>query len=125
MNTIKLLLAMMIVESGGPNGNDYAFNEAEQARGALQIRPIFVEDVNRIYHSHFTLEDCYDRKKSIRMVQLYWSHYATKDRLGHEPTWEDLARIHNGGGGNGWKKESTKPYWEKVKKELIKMGVEL
>ena len=29
--------------------------------------------------------------------------YATKAQLGHEPTAEDVARIHNGG-PNGWKK---------------------
>ena len=29
--------------------------------------------------------------------------YATKARLGHEPTVEDVARIHNGG-PDGWKK---------------------
>jgi hypothetical protein len=29
--------------------------------------------------------------------------YATKALLGHEPTVEDVARIHNGG-PNGWKK---------------------
>ena len=30
---------------------------------------------------------------------------------------EAIARIHNGG-PMGWRKESTKPYWEKVKKAM-------
>ena len=45
------------------------------------------------------------------------NHYATQARLGHAPTDEDLARIHNGG-PNGYKKSATLGYWEKVKKYL-------
>jgi hypothetical protein len=54
---------------------------------------------------------------AIDMFEIYMQRYATKHRLGRKPTLEDMARIHNGG-PNGWKKESTKPYWEKVKKLL-------
>ena len=43
--------------------------------------------------------------------------YATKIRLGHDPTDEDIARIHNGG-PNGYKNPNTVQYWEKVKKYL-------
>jgi hypothetical protein len=122
MNTMKLLLAMIMVESGG---NNYAYNEAEEARGCLQIRPIYVEDINRIYPgANFTLEDCYDRYYSILMVRMYWAHYATDERLGRKPTLEDLARCHNGGGGNGWKNPATLKYWQKVEKELMKMEAE-
>jgi hypothetical protein len=45
----------------------------------------------------------------------YMDRYATAERLGHEPTIEDIARIHNGG-PDGYKKSSTDKYWEKVKK---------
>ena len=45
------------------------------------------------------------------------SRYATAQRLGHAPTDEDIARIHNGG-PNGYKNPATLPYWEKVKKYL-------
>ena len=45
------------------------------------------------------------------------SRYATTARLGHVPTDEDLARIHNGG-PNGFKNPATVAYWEKVKKYL-------
>ena len=41
----KLIKAIMAVES---SGNPNAYNEAEQSAGILQIRPIMVEDVNRI-----------------------------------------------------------------------------
>ena len=39
--------------------------------------------------------------------------YATKERLGHDATNEDIARIHNGG-PNGWRSSSTEGYWRKV-----------
>jgi hypothetical protein len=45
------------------------------------------------------------------------NRYATKARLGHEPTDEDLARIHNGG-PNGVKRRSTIGYWHKVQQFL-------
>ena len=47
--------------------------------------------------------------------------YATKKRLGHNPTAEDIARIHNGG-PNGFKKGGTEGYWEKVKNRLTASG---
>ena len=52
-----------------------------------------------------------------RVMQAYSNRYTTKARLGHEPTFEDFARNHNGG-PNGYKKESTTGYFEKVKKCL-------
>ena len=41
------------------------------------------------------------------------ARYATEERLGRPVTLEDIARIHNGG-PNGYKKQSTIPYWKKV-----------
>ena len=78
--------------------------------------------------------------------------YATKAQLGHEPTAEDVARIHNGG-PDGWKKtprvlkpekakkmtdaqikeyykkeairlEKLEKYWGLVSKELYKQGAD-
>ena len=64
------------------------------------------------------------------MVELYTIHYAMKvwdeafknikfesEQDGFMKYFELQARIHNGG-PNGHKKESTKAYWLKVKKEL-------
>ena len=45
-----LLLALEKVES---NGNEFAYNESEKALGSLQIRPIMVDDYNRIYGTEF------------------------------------------------------------------------
>ena len=43
--------------------------------------------------------------------------YATEARLGHKPTVQDIARIHNGG-PNGYKLAATVGYWNLVKAEL-------
>ncbi len=45
------------------------------------------------------------------------NRYAIASRLGHAPTDEDMARIHNGG-LNGYKNPNTLGYWERVKKHL-------
>ncbi|XP_033116743.1 lysozyme 1-like [Anneissia japonica] len=50
---------------------------------------------------------------SERAVQGYMARYAIASRLGHEPTCEDQARIHNGG-PYGFRMSSTLSYWHKV-----------
>ena len=44
-------------------------------------------------------------------------HFAALNRIGRDPTSEDLARIHNGG-PDGYKSKLTIKYWERVKKHL-------
>ena len=116
MDYLTLILAIAMVESGG---NPHAFNKSEGARGLYQIRPIYVADCNRIQQTRvYTLEDCYDQEKSIEMMMIYWNHYASERRLGYKPDYETLARMHCAGGGSGHLKECSKPYWEKVKRQL-------
>ena len=50
-------------------------------------------------------------------LQAYMKRYATEARLGHAPTDEDMARIHNGG-PNGYKNPATVAYWQRVQKYL-------
>ena len=45
------------------------------------------------------------------------SRYATEKRLGHPPTDEDIARIHNGG-LNGYKNPRTVDYWKDIQSRL-------
>ena len=54
-------------------------------------------------------------EKSEEIMQAYANRYTTAKRLGREPTFEDAARIHNGG-PNGYKKSCTVKYFECVKK---------
>lgn len=120
-----LFYAMIWVESrGDPN----AVGKKGEI-GVFQISKIYVDDVNRFNEIDF---DCrykynpppvwkYRHRKNLvlswEIVTEYVEHYATKERLGREPTLEDMARIHNGG-PTGWKKECTKIYWEKVKARM-------
>ena len=109
-----LLDAIEWVESKGDAG---AVGDNGDAVGAYQIHEIYVDDVNMLCGDLFTYEDRWDKAESRIMTNIYLRWYASRENLGREPTLEDAARIHNGG-PDGWKKESTKPYWLKVKARI-------
>ena len=108
---LSLILALIAVESGG---NDHAWGDNGKAWGCLQIRAEVVEDVKRISprDDHY---DAFVRADAIWICQTYLNHYVTRKRLGRNPTLQDYARVWNGG-PQGWKKDSTLPYWVKVEK---------
>lgn len=115
---IQLLIA---VESGGDRG---ALNVREQAVGVLQIRPVLVEDVNRILAERhdprrFRESDRWDAAKSIQMAEVYLTHYGTAERLGHEPTIRDMALLWCAG-PNGPKQKPT----DKTERYLAKVNVQ-
>jgi hypothetical protein len=115
----------MIVESGNdPNAlGDYVFG-TPKAYGCMQIHEGVVLDCNEYAGTDYTHKDAFDPEKSKEMFRIYMARYANKERLGREPTIEDMARMWNGGGGYGHKKESTKIYWSKVKRQLEILGYE-
>ena len=122
MTHLALLASLLIaIESGG---NDAAVSPDGECFGPLQEKKIYVEDVNRIAGTRFTREDAFDREKAVRMLLVYVRHYATRSRLHHEPTLEDMARIH-AGGPDGWRDPDTKKYWRKVARELRARQTEL
>jgi hypothetical protein len=114
----QLVAALIQVES---NGNDRAIGDRgkkEMAYGCLQIRKPCVDDVNKALGTKIKAQDCLgNRDLSIKVCATYISLYATKNRLGKDPTLQDMARIWNGG-PNGWKFKSTNVYWAKVQKHL-------
>ena len=112
MKLIEIIAILIQIESGGV---DHAIGDNGDALGCLQIHAIYVADVNRVFHTHYTHHDALDREKAIEMTELYLMHYTTKERLGREPNVMDFVRNHNGG-PNGYKKASTQKYWEKFKK---------
>lgn len=71
----ELIIALCLVESSAdPN----AINN--DAVGILQIRPIMVEDVNRILgYPAFDLLDRYDIHASMAMCEIYLSHYKEEE----------------------------------------------
>lgn len=113
--TQALISAIIMVES---SGNPKAFNPIDGSRGLMGITDICRRDVNRIAGTNFRTEDCESRELSAQMFRIYIEYYATARRLGHEPTDEDRVRIWNGG-PRGWERDSTKAYWEKVKKSFM------
>jgi len=110
----KLILALIAVESGG---NNHAIGDRGYAYGSLQIHPIVIEDVNRIYGTTYVYSDRMSRQKSVHICILYLDHYASEKRLGRKPTYQDMARIWVGG-PMGYKKNSTLKYWRKVRLHL-------
>ncbi len=110
----QLLDAIEQVESGGDSS---AVGDNGKAVGAYQIHKIYVDDVNRIYGTRFTYEDRWDKFESRELVRMYVNWYIMESNGGSGNYFRDIARIHNGG-PNGYKKECTKAYWEKVKAEL-------
>ena len=110
-----LIEAMVWVES---KGNPKAFAKREDAAGVLQIRPIMVNEVNRILNikkddRFYTLDDRWNEKKSIEMFYVFVDYYHK------DSSYEEIARCWNGG-PKGLQKKQTKRYWKKVQKELVK-----
>ncbi len=104
----NLIDAIIYVES---RGDVKAHNILEDAVGCLQIRPIMLREVNRLLgYNKYKLEDRWNKAKSIEMFNIIKQHTTN-------PTNEKLARNWNGG-WNGYKKQSTLKYWQKVKEQL-------
>jgi len=108
-----LIEALIWVES---RGKENAYCKREDAVGVLQIRPIMLKEVNIVLSMSgsdlvYTLDDRWDREKSIEMFKIIVNHY-------HETsTYEKIARCWNGG-PKGLQKKQTEKYWRKVQKRL-------
>ena len=104
----NLIDAVIHVES---RGDINAHNVGEDAVGVLQIRPIMVQEVNRVLgFDKYTLQDRWDKQKSIEMFNVIRENTPN-------PTNEKVARNWNGG-PNGYRKNSTLKYWDKVQNQL-------
>ena len=117
-----LIKALILVESGGDDSVVGDKHLRDKAYGPLQIRQPVCDDYNRVHGTNYRAGIVLgNRKLSEKICSWYTNHYATKSRLGRSPTDEDRARIWNGG-PDGWKRSSTKAYWQKVSRELKKKG---
>lgn len=109
--------AIVAVESGG---NPRAVGDGGEAVGLYQIRPVLVEDLNRIAgRPKWRLGDRWDPSRSRQMFVEYLGHYgnAYYRRVGVAPTAEVYARMWNGG-PRGYVKKSTWSYWQKVDRKM-------
>jgi hypothetical protein len=108
-----LLNAQKYVES---RGDSMAYNARENAAGVLQIRPIFLSELNRQLKLNgrdyqYTLQDRFSEKKSEKI----WYDYVDLMHKNHK--FERIARCWNGG-PRGHKKQSTIVYWNRVENKL-------
>jgi hypothetical protein len=117
----KIIPILIQIETGNlkdPNEAIGSFGEV----GMLQVRQSVIDDVNRVYHfskdEKYTLRDMHTPWLSSEVCFYYLSYWGDKKRLGHDATFEDLARIWNGG-PRGWKKKSTRKYWNRVETALL------
>jgi len=119
-----LLDAIEQVES---RGNPNAIGPDGEV-GSFQIKLIYLCDVNWIIgDGRYEHLDRLSPVLSREMVKIYLKYWYRRHcdpptlhiESGSIGVWEPYARIHNGG-PNGYKKESTKSYWLKVKAELEK-----
>jgi len=112
-----VISAIRIVES---NNDPNAVGDSGNAIGVYQIWRFYWKDA--VEHSNLQGKylDCYDPTYADSIVRSYMKRYATKRRLGREPTQEDISRIHNGGPNGYKKKTATNKYWNKVKRILNK-----
>lgn len=103
-------------------GIDCAVGDNGKALGRYQIHKIYVNDVNRIAKTNYTYDDRLDAEKSLAMVKIYLDYYGRRYTIltGKPVTDEVMARSHNGG-PDGFRKQSTVAYWNRVK-EIMERG---
>lgn len=116
MNFLPALISALIaVESGGVCSS---IGDGGKALGCLQIHKSVVQDVNRIYKTHYSHGDAFHPTMAKQICELYLRAWAPENA-----TPEQCARIWNGG-PRGHLKEATKKYWLKVRKEFHRRGAE-
>ena len=111
---VDLLAAMCEVESNGDCSKIGKVGEL----GCYQIlEPYWFDTLEHDPSIGGEYEDVLNKEYSEKVIYAFWDRYATEERLGRPVTDEDRARMHNKG-PNGYKKDSSIPYWIKVQNEL-------
>ena len=108
----RTIAAVRMVEASGRL--DPPPGDGGSAIGPLQIRPILVADVNRIYGTAYTLADRRALDKSMKLFCLYVLYYYPD---GGPEQW---ARCWNGGPA-GPQRRATAAYWSRVRRVLAAM----
>lgn len=119
----KLLIAIMVVESGG--NVDAKPGDQGRSRGVFQIQKAYWDEACQFGKVDWDyLTDVKDPVKSAQVVLWYWQRYHPKSYAlvasGNLSACEMLAKVHNGGPG-GHRIKATNGYWKKVLKEMDKL----
>ena len=123
MNWVLFLAVLALTESDGNINAVGDTNLQNRAYGVMQIRQIYLDDVNRIAGSNFTLKQVRQRRGLSRWcVVIYIKHYGRRyTRLTGLPlTMKVAANLHNGG-PNGWQKSSTNLHWERFHRKRLQI----
>ena len=117
----ETLAAIRMVESGN---DPSAVGDGGRAIGCYQVWESYWSDAVEFSGLGGNYRDCFKPDYADRVVRAYMKRYCTERRLGRKPTWEDIARMHNGGPRAVWatgkKKENLDRYVAKVKAQLEK-----
>lgn len=81
----KLTLAIAFTESRFNADADSGAGD----HGILQLRSIYIDEVNRLYHTDYTVEDAFDIDKSLELYRLMQAHYNPGNDI------ETAIRYHN------------------------------
>lgn len=117
INLPQLLKSLVQVESGG---NTKAIGDQGRSYGPLQIRKEVIADVNRVYGTNYIHNDAFDLGKSYDIASKYLRYWIKVKK--YKPTYENFSRVWNGG-PMGPTKSATNSYWNKVKSELVQLGI--
>ena len=118
INPVLLDAIMMMESRGNLNAGGDEKGGVHRAIGPYQIWKVYYDDAVQkdptLKADGMKYENCKgegSKEYSEKVVQAYMNRYATEARLGHEVTFIDIARIHNGG-PDGYKKDVTRKYWD-------------
>ena len=109
---VEFLYAIGTVESGH---DDSAIGDGGDSIGRYQIQHAYWLDAVERSGLGGRYENVRDKDYAEKIMLAYFRRYAP-EALG-SGDWERLARIHNGG-PTGHQRDSTLPYWNKVKAVL-------
>lgn len=111
--TDRQIAALILQES---RNGEVLVGDGGKALGPLQVWSVYIADVNRAFGTDLTNSDCLrDRELSVLVTLAYMNIYANSKQLKRKPSFEDMARIHNGG-PNGHRMKATLGYWKSVSK---------
>lgn len=127
-NQINLIYPHLVkMESGGRLKVIGDSHLKDFSVGILQIRMMYLEEVNDTYGTCFKSEDRYKEWESFQMLCLYLNKgvHRFKKKLGRDPNIIELASFHNGGLYNGYKNPLSLAYgkvinynYENYKREI-------
>ena len=112
------LATVLYIVKGESSFNPKAIGDNGKSIGIFQIQKIcWLDATNFNKTTGGKYENCFGIEYSKKIVKAYLNRYCSRAIENND--FETMARIWNGG-PFGHRKESTKKYWDKIKKELDK-----